>query len=104
MIDVKKMELGDSVFWLDSDGDIIEHTYIGNIGRVGMLSGELTPRGINPNGYPTGHFPIIDKNIGNKISEMAEKNETYNPYPICFVDIKNLYKTKYEAENALYEL
>ena len=95
---------GDSVFWLDSDGDILEHTYIGRIEDIAILSGEQTERGINKSGYPTGGLPLLDKDIQNKIINFAKQNKAYNPYPVCFADVKNLYGSKQKAELALEEL
>jgi len=97
MIDITKLKIGDSVFWLDSDNDIIEHTYIGNVGEVVILSGKLSEKGINENGFPIGGSPLIDRNIGDKIVEIAKQNNTYNPFLVCFAKLENLYETKDEA-------
>lgn len=100
-VDSISFKTGDSVFWLDSDGDIIEHTYIGNIGDIAILSGEMTERSINGSGFPIGGFPLINRYIQNKIIDIAKQNRTYTTYPVCFADVKNLYASKHKAESAL---
>ena len=102
MIDVNKISTGDSVFWLDNELCVLEHTYIGNIGSIGIVSGEITPPDYSGK-FPIGSCPLIDHSISAKIKVLVDANEPYSPFPVCFVDVKNLYRTKQEAEEVMYK-
>ena len=100
MIDTIKLQAGDSVFWLDDMDDVIEHTYLGTINDVVILSGELM-NGKEIKGFPVPKIPLVDHDIFTKIRELAEQNETYRYYPVCFAKQEHLFITKEEAENSI---
>lgn len=104
MIDLSKLEMGKQVFWLDEMNDVIAHTFLGAMGNIAVLSGELMENPKKHHGFPAGHVPRIDINIKDKITEILNKNETYNPYPVCFVRPENLYEDKQEADNAAWKI
>ena len=97
MVDLTCLKMGDTVFWLDSDNDVIKHTYIGSIGNIAVLSGELMENKKAIGNFPIGRVPLIDSNIESKIIKIMKKNETYNPYPVSFVNPEYLYMSEYEA-------
>lgn len=100
VIDATKLQPGDIVFWLDDMDDIIPHTYLGIINDVVILSGELM-NGKEIKGFPVGKIPLLDRDILEKIQKLAERNETYSYYPVCFAKQEYLFKTKEEAENSM---
>ena len=104
MIDLSRLQMGDKVFWLDSMNDVIAHTFLGAMGNIAVLSGELMENPQKYQNFPAGHSPVLDSSIRNKIAEILDQNETYNPYPVCFVRPENLYEDRQDAENAAWEM
>ena len=103
MIDTNKVKIGDSVFWLDSDNDVIEHTYLGCIGAYCIVSGELMLCQTYSD-FPPSRKPLVDHDIEVRIAAIADHNLAYNRYPVCFVYPEYLYATKMEADDESFRI